>query len=101
MISFLNWKFVEQVFLKSTIKKLVLFLLPTSFFIVLFILIGRVDDGYSDRYNYIPDEVLYYAAETNIYFTQEDVDNFNNSCNNDINKNALYIVGDSQVTNYI
>jgi peptidoglycan/LPS O-acetylase OafA/YrhL len=99
VISFLNWKFVEQVFLKSTIKKLVLFLIPTSFFIVLFILIGRVDDGYSDRYNYIPDEVLYYAAETNIYFTQEDVDNFNNSCNYGINKKALYIVGDSQVTN--
>ena len=99
VVSFLNWKFVEQVFLKSTIKKLVLFLLPISFFIVLFILIGRVDDGYSDRYNYIPDEVLYYAAETNIYFTQEDVDNFNNSCNSGINKKALYIVGDSQVTN--
>lgn len=99
VVSFLNWKFVEQVFLKSTIKKLVLFLLPTSFFIVLFILIGRVDDGYSDRYNYIPDEVLYYAAETNIYFTQEDVNNFNNSCNNGITKKALYIVGDSQVTN--
>ena len=99
VVSFLNWKFVEQVFLKSTIKKLVLFLLPISFFIVLFILIGRVDDGYSDRYNYIPDEVLYYAAQTNIYFTQEDVDSFNNSCNNGINKKALYIVGDSQVTN--
>jgi len=99
VVSFLNWKFVEQVFLKSTVKKLVLFLLPTSFFIVLFILMGRVDNGYSDRYNYIPDEVLYYAAETNIYFTQEDVDNFNNSCNNGINKKALYIVGDSQVTN--
>ena len=99
VVSFLNWKFVEQVFLKSTIKKLVLFLLPTSFFIVLFILIGRVDDGYSDRYNYIPDEVLDYAAQTNIYFTQEDVDNFNNSCNSGINKKALYIVGDSQVTN--
>ena len=99
VVSFLNWKFVEQVFLKSTIKKLVLFLLPTSFFIVLFILIGRVDDGYSDRYNYIPDEVLDYAAQTNIYFTQEDVNNFNNSCNNGITKKALYIVGDSQVTN--
>ena len=98
-ISFLNWKFIEQVFLKSNIKRLVFFLLPATVFILLFIFLGRMGDGYSDRYDYIPEEVLYYASETNIFFTQEDVDIFNNSCNNSIEKKALYIVGDSQVTN--
>ena len=98
--SFLNWKFVEELFLKAEFKKVIIFLSSCLLILLSFIYFGKQTDGYRERYSHVPDEVLFYSINTNLFSTQEDVDNFNQYCESKNIKENLYIIGDSHVTNF-
>tara|TARA_B100002019_G_C21274805_1_gene604744 strand:+ start:8140 stop:10050 length:1911 start_codon:yes stop_codon:yes gene_type:complete len=98
LLSFLNWKFIELKYLTNSFKKLTLFLLPSLILILSFIFLGKQSNGFEDRYSYVPERVLFYSVNTNLFSTQEDVDAFNSFCEDKKEKN-LFIIGDSHVTN--
>ena len=99
-LSFLNWKFVEELFLKAEFRKVVIVLISCLLILLSFIYFGKQSDGYRERYSHVPDEVLFYSINTNLFSTQEDVDSFNQYCESKDNKENLYIIGDSHVTNF-
>ncbi len=67
LASYLNWKFVEIGIKKLKIKKLLLIFLFLMFAILLFVLFSNSTEGFVDRFDYIPDDVLYYSNNPNIY----------------------------------
>ena len=98
LFSFLNWKLIELKYLTNSFKKIILFLLPSLILILSFIFLGKQSNGFEDRYSYVPEKVLFYSVNTNLFSTQEDVDSFNSFCEDEKEKN-LFIIGDSHVTN--
>ena len=99
-LSFLNWKFVEELFLKSEFKKVVIFLTSCLLILLSFIYLGKQSDGYRERYSYVPDQILFYSTNTNLFSTQEDIDSFNQYCEGKGDKEYLYVIGDSHVNNF-
>lgn len=94
ILSFLNWKFVEIKFQNFKTNYLIIGLSSFIFLILSFSTIGISTNGYESRFSDIPDEILFYSSNPIIFPTTEELDNFNNHCDNK-NKRNLYIVGDS------
>ena len=110
-ISYLNWKFVEKRFQSFRIKNLIISLLLGVGVVILFTVISDKEEGFVSRYDYVPEEVLFYSLNTNIYPESFQKDNFkflNSNCNNklansnyciwfnDVSDKNIYLIGDSQ-----
>jgi peptidoglycan/LPS O-acetylase OafA/YrhL len=65
--SYINWKYVELFFQKNTKKALLFFVFFCVSIVFLFIYLSSNSNGYEIRYDYVPDEVLYYSQFPNIY----------------------------------
>ena len=110
-LSYLNWKYVEKVFQNISIKKLFLYLFISIFIILMFSFFSFNNNGFKDRYSYVPDEVLFYSFNYNIYPNSFDTSNYefkNKDCSYELgsskyckwyNQNQdknIYLLGDSQ-----
>lgn len=110
LFSFLNWKYVEKQFQKSKSRHLVVFLTLLLSIILIFALLSYLTDGYSYRYNYVPEEVLFYSINPNIYPLEYEKTNYkysNVDCNSKLNSTNyciwsnsrsvknIYLIGDS------
>ena len=110
-ISYINWKFVERRFQSISLKNLIISLLLGVVTVVLFTLISDEKEGFVSRYDYVPEEVLFYSLNPNIYpatFQQDSYKFSNSNCNNkladssyciwfnDIKEQNIFLIGDSQ-----
>jgi len=111
IISYLNWKFVEKKFQSLSLKNLTIAILLGVGTVVLFTLISEEKEGFVSRYDYVPEEVLFYSLNPNIYpatYQQDNYKFFNSNCNNklansnyciwfnDIKEQNIFLIGDSQ-----
>ena len=100
-LSFLSWKYVELYFQKINLKKLAIFLSGSVFLIILFINYALQTDGYKDRFSHVPENVLFYSRNTNLYAKPSDLIKFNEHCaDSELTKNLL-IIGDSHINTFI
>ena len=100
MLSYINWKFVEVKFKIIDLKKFFLILLVCIFIILLFVTISNFTNGFEHRFSHVPEEVLFYSLNTNLYPSEQDIKNFNNFCVNDGKKESLLIIGDSNINTF-
>lgn len=109
-LSYLSWRFVEKFFQKSNLRVLIYFICLGLVIILLFTILTYESDGLKNRYKYVPESVLFYSNNPNIYpnsYKNESYIFQNKNCNNFLiesryctwsNKNAettLFLVGDS------
>lgn len=92
--SYLNWKYVEQYFKKTSISKLFLLIILSIITIFIYCFLGIRSDGFKNRYEGISDEILFFSTNKIIYPTTQELENFNDFCISD-DKQELYIIGDS------
>lgn len=97
-ISYLNWKYVEIFFQKAANKKLLSLLFILFLIVIPFHFFGNNTEGFRDRYDFVPDSVLFYSLNHQLYPNKVLLQDFNNHCMEIQNKEKLYIVGDSQGT---
>ncbi len=106
IVGYYSWKHVEVYFQNiKSLKNLVIFIVITIFIIVSFFVYSENTSGIKNRYDFIPDEVLYYSLNTNFYPNSniENLQNWKNfkcfdgTCNftNNDNSKSIYIFGDS------
>ena len=124
LLSYFSWKYIENYFLKNKNYKLLFsYLVSILIIVITFSVIGYQTNGYEKRYNYVPEEVIYYSINTNLYPSTNEIDlrywkfydcgfqkNYladtvskDSLCNkyfNKDNKKTIYLVGDSHV-NYL
>tara|TARA_Y100000591_G_C21833261_1_gene700942 strand:- start:544 stop:2523 length:1980 start_codon:yes stop_codon:yes gene_type:complete len=111
LISYLNWKYVEQIFQKIELKKLFKVLLIVLILILFFVFLSEATSGFSNRYDYVPENVLFYSTNPNIYpnqFSKSEFKYSNVNCENRISESNycvwtnnltdknIYLIGDSQ-----
>jgi len=99
-MSYINWRFVEKYFLnKKNTQILIIFSLISISMILIFSFYSTNTDGIKSRFDSIPESVLFYSTNINLYLTEEDITQFENyTCVNNIeNKKDLVFVGDSQL----
>ncbi len=109
--SYLNWKYVEIVFQQKSINSLLKIIFIVLVIMVLFIFLSHDTDGFADRYDYVPEEVLFYSMNPNIYPTKYDTSEYkflNTECDNklaslnyciwfnEFSEKNIYLIGDSQ-----
>jgi peptidoglycan/LPS O-acetylase OafA/YrhL len=99
-ISYLNWKYVEIFFQKAANKKLLSLLFILFLLVIPFHFFGKNTEGFRDRYDFVPDSVLFYSLNYQLYPNKVLLQDFNNHCTEIQNKEKLYIVGDSQGTTF-
>ena len=103
-ISYLNYKYIEKYFIKLEANKKVLSLLPVLFLVIGFNALTIKNNGFfTQRYNMPEKVILFYDADN--YSTYQNGQNCHHSksnnskdiCifNNENNKKAVYIFGDS------
>ena len=100
ILSYINWKFVEVKFQIIKLKKLFLILFICIFVILLFITISEFTNGFEYRFSHVPENVLFYSLNTNLYPSEQEIKNFNNFCVNDRKKESLLIIGDSNINTF-
>jgi peptidoglycan/LPS O-acetylase OafA/YrhL len=100
ILSFISWKYVEIYFQKASLKKLSFFLVGSIILILLFINVSNRTDGYKFRYDYVPENVLSYARNNNLYTNPTELTEFNNFCSEVKNKDNLLIIGDSHINTF-
>jgi peptidoglycan/LPS O-acetylase OafA/YrhL len=100
IFSYLNWKYIEKYFLQiensSNLLKFSTFAISG---LVVFSLNAVDTNGFEKRYDFIPDEVLFYSLNTNLYPTEYEIIEFsNNECSgyNSTKKHVIFI-GDSHL----
>ena len=110
VLSYLSWRFVETYFQNTSFKTLALALLIGLAIFLLFIFLTLQTDGFPNRYSHVPETVLFYSNNINVY--PETFDNNlynykNKNCNNKIlekkyciwynnlSDKTIYLVGDS------
>ena len=111
IFSYLNWKYVEIYFQKNTQQVLLLFIICCLSISFLFVYFSSKSSGFEARYDYVPEEVLFYSRTPNIYpslFDDKDYLFKNKDCDNSIltgsycewydtkADSTIYLVGDSQ-----
>ena len=101
IFSYLNWKYIEKYFLRiensSNLLKFSTFAISG---LVVFSLNAVDTNGFEKRYDFIPDEVLFYSLNTNLYPTEYEIIEFsNNECSeyNSTKKHVIFI-GDSHLS---
>ena len=111
--SYLNWKYIEIYFQKNKIRILFLYILGSLSIFFLFVFLSNSSDGFKKRYDYVPEDVLFYSNNPNIYpSTYENINYLfkNKNCDNKLltgsyckwydtdteSNSTIYLVGDSQ-----
>jgi peptidoglycan/LPS O-acetylase OafA/YrhL len=108
--SYLNWKFVERVFQQKSFKSVLKFIGISLLIISIFIFFSNKSNGFANKYSYVPEEVLFYSTNPNIYPNNYDNSEYkflNSKCNkklsttsyctwfnNESDKN-IFLIGDS------
>ena len=110
LLSFLNWKFVEICFQKTSKKSLIIYIFLCTSISLVFAYFSINSDGFKQRYDYIPEEVLFYSQFTNIYPGSFESENYifkNRNCDLEIFSNSycywfdassdknIFLIGDS------
>tara|TARA_B100000900_G_scaffold397211_1_gene397317 strand:- start:9815 stop:11794 length:1980 start_codon:yes stop_codon:yes gene_type:complete len=111
ILSYINWKYVEKVFQKISTKKLFSFLFFGLLTTLSVAFLAIEKDGFVERFNYVPDNVLFYSLNPNIYpleFSNEEYKYLNTDCSNKLSNSSycswshkltdknIYLIGDSQ-----
>ena len=111
LISYLNWKYVEKVFQIISVKKFFICLALVLIFLLFFVFISLEEDGFIERFNHVPENVLFYSTNPNIYpltFSRSDYKYSEVNCDSKIyessyciwsnasNQKNIYLIGDSQ-----
>ena len=65
-ISYLNWKYVEKVFQIISVKKFFICLALVLIFLLFFVFISLEEEGFIERFNHVPENVLFYSTNPNI-----------------------------------
>ena len=99
LISQLNFLIVEKKFQTTTLKKLTFFIFLSLTVSVIFVFFTFKSDGYKNRFNYIPEKVMFYSINTNLYPDEKDYSNFEQHCNSE-SKKTLYLIGDSHLNTF-
>jgi peptidoglycan/LPS O-acetylase OafA/YrhL len=100
VFSYLNWKYIEKFFLtKDNFPNLIKFSTFAVSGLIIFTLNSVYTNGYESRYDFVPDEVLFYSKNTNLYPTENEITEFNNyECSQfNSNKKKLIFIGDSHL----
>ncbi len=106
ILSYISWKYIEQYFINTKHLNLLLLFLLISLLIIIFFYFGTINsNGFEERYSFVPEEVIFYSLNTNIYpdnnpsnlIYWRDFKCFDGDCNftNSNNKKTIYILGDS------
>ena len=110
IISYFHWKYVELYFQKLKFSNFLKIFVVVLIIFILFILFSNSTNGFESRYESIPQEVLFYSNNTNIYpnsysnanylYSNQTCDNPLGSSNlcywhNDKNIKTIYLIGDS------
>ena len=111
LFSYFNWKYIEVYFQKVEFKVLIKSIVILILIFVIFIYASSYTNGFENRFSFVPEEVLYYATNPNIYpntFESTDYVFQNVNCENYIlsnkyciyfntfNDKTIYLIGDSQ-----
>jgi peptidoglycan/LPS O-acetylase OafA/YrhL len=109
---YLNWKYVELYFQSKQTGNFLVILFSCLVIFSLFIYGSNTSDGYKERYDFVPEEVLYYSRNVIVSPDLEDNSDYlfpNRSCDYDLDtvtycvwfdkksENTIYLIGDSQV----
>ena len=108
--SYFNWRYVEVFFQKITDQFFLFSLLISIAIILIFVFWSIRSDGFSSRYDYVPEEVLEYSKNPNIYpetYSSKDYFFMNSECTNQLissyciwfnekSSKNIYLIGDSQ-----
>jgi len=100
IFSYLNWKYIEKFFLtKDNFSNLIKFSTFAISGLIIFTLNSVNTNGYENRYDFVPDEVLFYSANTNLYPTENEILEFSNYECSQFNstKKQLIFIGDSHL----
>tara|TARA_X000001036_G_scaffold425011_1_gene450715 strand:- start:1501 stop:3162 length:1662 start_codon:yes stop_codon:yes gene_type:complete len=100
IFSYLNWKYIEKFFLiKDNFSNLIKFSTFAVSGLIIFTLNSLNTNGYENRYDFVPDEVLFYSANTNLYPTENEIIEFSNYECSQLNstKKHLIFIGDSHL----
>ena len=100
LLSYINWKFVENYFQKVRTKNLIIFIVTSLLIILGFINLTHQNNGFKERYNHVPEKILFYSINTNLYSKPIDLLEFNEHCIGSENKNNLLIIGDSHLNTF-
>lgn len=100
LLSYINWKFVETYFQKTNAKNLMIFIVSSLLITLGFIYFTQQNDGFKERYDHVPEKVLFYSLNTNLYSKPNDLIEFNEYCLKSKNKSNLLIVGDSHLNTF-
>tara|TARA_Y100000389_G_scaffold92538_1_gene89257 strand:+ start:10760 stop:12754 length:1995 start_codon:yes stop_codon:yes gene_type:complete len=110
-ISYIHRKYVEIYFQKNKLSTLFFYIIFCLIISFLFISLANNSNGFEKRYDYVPDEVLYYSNFPNIYPSSFDIQNYlfeNKDCDNKLGEGSfciwydtksdstIYLIGDSQ-----
>jgi peptidoglycan/LPS O-acetylase OafA/YrhL len=110
VISYYHWKIVELSFQKITVSHFLKTLFVILIIFITFLFLLNISNGFENRYEYVPEEVLYYSNFINIYpntydnskylykkcFREVELGN-DQLCNwsNNKNKKTIFLIGDS------
>jgi len=109
-LAYLNWKYIEKTFQNTSVRNLTIFVFLSMFILISFIFVSSQSNYFSDRFDYVPEEVLYYSTSSNIYpltYDNSDYKFQESNCDNKImsyryctfyntnSSNRIILVGDS------
>ena len=110
LVAYVNWKYVEKTFQNTSIRNLIIFIFSSMLILLSFIFASSQTNYFSDRFDYVPEEVLYYSTSSNIYpltYDNSDYKYSKSNCDNKLmskryctfyntnSKNRVILVGDS------
>lgn len=98
LISYLSYRYIEKSFLDNFSKSKVIFLVIFFAIGTTYSIYGLNQQGFSSRYNDIPDQVKYYSINTNIYPGSGSLDDWDDyDCNGFPISGYQYIYNNSEV----
>jgi len=75
--SFYSYKYIEKPFNTNLTKFRLINLILIAFVVLIFANLGIKSDGYSSRFDDIPSKVIYYSIRTNLYPSDDSLDDWN------------------------
>jgi peptidoglycan/LPS O-acetylase OafA/YrhL len=101
IFSYLNWKYIEKFFLaKENFSNLIKFSTFAVGGLLVFTIYSLNTNGFESRYDFVPDEVLFYSINTNLDPSENDFNEFSNyECSQyDSTKKHVIFIGDSHLS---